>query len=162
VSLALQTFSDGGARGNPGPAAVGVVLCDEHGKVVLEASQAIGNRTNNQAEYEALLLALELAHQHKARRLRCYADSELLIYQLQGSYRTKDAQLKTLAEKVKSLAAHFESITYKQVPRSHPMITRADYLLNQTLNRNRAKAPHKTIMGRATAVKDDYVQEELF
>src|SRR5882762_5031526 len=141
MSLLLHTYSDGGARGNPGPAAIGVVLCDERGKIVHEASKSIGHRTNNQAEYEALLFALQLARQRKARRLRCHADSELLIYQLQGSYRIKDAGLKTLSEKVKSLASEFESVTYRQIPREHPMIARADKLLNQTLNRIRAKAP---------------------
>src|SRR5205823_5485938 len=101
MSLTLQTYSDGGARGNPGPAAIGVVLCDEQGQVVAEASQTIGHRTNNQAEYEALLLALDLAYERKAKRLRCHADSELLVYQVQGLYRIKNLELKALAEKVK-------------------------------------------------------------
>src|ERR1043165_5364702 len=110
MSLTLTTYSDGGGRGNPGPAAIGVVICDEAGNVVEEASRTIGHRTNNQAEYEAMLLALQLAHQRKAKRLKCHADSELLIYQLQGSYRIKDLALKALAEKVKPLASQFESI----------------------------------------------------
>src|SRR5216683_2982997 len=139
--LTLQTYSDGGARGNPGPAAIGVVLCDEHGKVLQEASRTIGERTNNQAEYEALLLALDLALQRKAKRLRCHADSELLVYQIQGHYRIKNLELKALAEKVKSLVARFESVIFKQIPREHPMIARADKLLNQTLNKAKAKAP---------------------
>ncbi|OGR89111.1 MAG: hypothetical protein A2992_01320 [Elusimicrobia bacterium RIFCSPLOWO2_01_FULL_59_12] len=152
----LTTYSDGGARGNPGPAAVGVVLCDEQGNVLHEASRTIGERTNNQAEYEAMLLALGLARQHKARRLRCFADSELLIYQMQGVYRIKDSHLKALAEKVKSLAMEFDSVVFQQVPRSHPMITRADWLLNQTLNRAELK-------GRARpAGKAPTKQGELF
>jgi ribonuclease HI len=155
MSLTLQTYSDGGARGNPGPAAIGVVICDEHGKVLQEASRTIGDRTNNQAEYEALLLALELAYQHKAKRLKCHADSELLVYQIQGRYRIKNVELKALAEKVKSSTARFESVTFKQIPREHPMIARADKLLNQTLNKAKAKAPPKPI-------KAEYTQEELF
>jgi ribonuclease HI len=155
MSLTLQTYSDGGARGNPGPAAIGVVICDEHGTVLDEASRTIGDRTNNQAEYEALLLALDLAYERKARRLRCFADSELLVYQVQGVYRIKNLELKALAEKVKSSAARFESIVFKQVPREHPMITRADKLLNQTLNKARAKAPAKPFAR-------DLTQEELF
>src|SRR5260370_31402158 len=101
MTRTLQTYSDGGARGNPGPAAVGVVLCDKRGKVLQEASKTIGDRTNNQAEYEALLMALDLAHQRKAKHLKCHADSELLVYQLQGVYRIKNVELKLLAEKVK-------------------------------------------------------------
>ena len=164
MTLTLQTYSDGGARGNPGPAAIGVVLCDAQGKVLEEASKTIGERTNNQAEYEALLLALQLARQRKARRLRCHADSELLIYQLQGVYRIKDAHLKTLAEKVKSLAARFDSITFLQIPRSHPMITRADKLLNQTLNKaSRLRQGYGGQGAKAAPRKDATpVQEELF
>src|SRR4051794_17098185 len=124
--MTLTTYSDGGARGNPGPAAIGVVLCDPDGQVVQEASHTIGHRTNNQAEYEAMLLALQLARDRKATRLHCFADSELLVFQLRGIYRIKDVHLKALSEKVKSLAAGFESVIFKQVPREHPMIARAD------------------------------------
>jgi ribonuclease HI len=150
--LTLQTYSDGGARGNPGPSACGVILCDEKGTVIQEASASLGHRTNNQAEYEGMLLALELARQKNARRLLCFSDSELMIYQIQGSYKIKNDALKLLAEKVKSLASQFESITFQQVPRSHPMIARADKLLNQTLDRMKATAP----------LKDAPKQEDLF
>ncbi|SRR5258708_11537235 len=155
MTLTLQTYSDGGARGNPGPAAIGAVICDEHGKVLDEASRTIGERTNNQAEYEALLLALDLAYQRKAKHLKCFADSELLVYQVQGVYRIKNVELKALAEKVKFSASRFESVTFRQVPREHPMIARADKLLNQTLNKAKAKAPPRPI-------KTGYAQEEFF
>ncbi|HVO33324.1 MAG TPA: ribonuclease HI family protein [Elusimicrobiota bacterium] len=140
MALALQTFSDGGARGNPGPAAIGVVLCDERHKVVHETAECIGQATNNQAEYRAMILALTLAHERGATRLECHADSELLVFQLQGRYRIKDFHLKSLAEKVKSLASRFESIVFRQIPRESPMIARADKLLNQALNRAGATA----------------------
>jgi len=139
----LVTYSDGGARGNPGPAAIGVVLCDEQGQVVFETARCIGDATNNRAEYQAMILALESARDLKATRVRCFADSELLVFQLQGVYRIKDLRLKALAEKVKSLASHFEHIAFQQVPREHPMISRADKLLNHALNRARAAAPRR-------------------
>ena len=139
----LHTFSDGGARGNPGPAAIGVVLSEPGGKIVAETAECVGEMTNNKAEYRAMLRALELARAHKARKLLCHGDSELLIFQLQGLYRIKDAGLKVLAEKVKSAAGAFEVVTWKQVPREHPMISRADKLLNQALNRAKATAPEK-------------------
>src|SRR5580765_1593180 len=163
AGLTLQTYSDGGARGNPGPSAIGVVLCDEHGEVVEEASRTIGHRTNNQAEYEAMLLALQIAHQRKAKHLKCHADSELLIYQLQGSYRIKDLALKALAEKVKSLASQFESITFKQLPREHAMIRRADKLLNQTLDKAKREGTKKgeTVQKSSTG-PGEFVQEDLF
>jgi ribonuclease HI len=102
-----------------------------------------------------MLKALELAKARKARKLVCHGDSELLIYQIQGVYRVKDAQLKLLAEKVQSAAKGFEEIQWKQVPREHPMIARADKLLNQALNRAKAKAPIRP-------VKHEPVQGELF
>jgi ribonuclease HI len=142
--MLLHTFSDGGARGNPGPAAIGAVICDAHGNVVAETAECIGEMTNNKAEYRAMLKALELAKAHKGTRLLCHGDSELIIFQLQGRYRIKDAQLKVLAERVKSAASGFEAVTWKQVPREHPMIARADKLLNQALNRAKAYAPPKT------------------
>ena len=132
----LHTFSDGGARGNPGPAATGVVICDEHHKVVFESARTIGFATNNQAEYRAMIWALELARERHAAKLVCHADSELLIFQLQGKYRIKDATLKELAQKAKTLAAGFELVAFRQIPRESPMIARADRLLNQALDRD--------------------------
>ena len=143
--MIFHTFSDGGARGNPGPAAIGVVICDPSGNVVKEDAECIGEMTNNKAEYRAMLKALEMAKTLNAKKLLCHGDSELIIFQLQGRYRIKDAQLKTLAEKVKSAASAFEAVTWKQVPREHPMISRADKLLNQALNRARAKASDKDV-----------------
>ncbi len=131
----LFTYSDGGARGNPGPAAVGVVLCDENNKVLFETARCIGEATNNVAEYNGMLLALQLAKERKAKRLLCHADSELLVFQLTGIYRIKNLRLKDLAEKVKSLASQFEKVTYRQIPRESLMIARADKLLNQALNK---------------------------
>jgi ribonuclease HI len=141
--MLLHTFSDGGARGNPGPAAIGYVLSDPEGNVVAEGAECIGEMTNNKAEYRAMLKALEMAKKHGGTRLLCHGDSELIIFQLQGRYRIKDAQLKVLAEKVKSAAGEFEGVIWKQVPREHPMISRADKLLNQALNRAKAHAPFK-------------------
>jgi len=153
--MIFHTFSDGGARGNPGPAAIGVVICDPSGNVVSEGAECIGEMTNNKAEYRAMLKALEMAKALKAKKLLCHGDSELIIFQLQGLYRIKDANLKILAEKVKSAAGAFEAVTWKQVPREHPMIARADKLLNQALNRAKAH-------GRPTSVSNEPDQGELF
>jgi ribonuclease HI len=137
--MILHTFSDGGARGNPGPAAIGVVLCDPEGKILHEFAECIGAMTNNKAEYRAMLKALELAKDHKGSKLLCHGDSELIIFQLQGIYRIKNPDLQTLAEKVKSAASVFDEVEWKQVPREHPMISRADKLLNQALNRAKVR-----------------------
>ncbi len=142
--MILHTFSDGGARGNPGPAAIGFVICRPGGEVIREGAECIGEMTNNKAEYRAMLKALETAKAMKATKLLCHADSELIVYQLQGLYRIKDAGLKTLAEKVKLVAVTFQEVQWKQVPREHPMIARADKLLNQALNKAKARAPAKS------------------
>ncbi len=158
MSATLHTYSDGGARGNPGPAAIGVVICDAKDNVLLEASHLIGETTNNRAEYLALLFALELAKTRKAKHLVCHADSELLIYQLQGVYKIKDPHLKALSEKVKSLAQGFESILYKQIPRESALIARADKLLNETLNRAKLKGRNRS----QTLPGGDGIQQEMF
>jgi ribonuclease HI len=146
----LHTYSDGGARGNPGPAAIGYVLAEPSGKIIAEGAECIGEMTNNKAEYRAMLKALELAKAHGAKQVLSHADSELLVFQLQGSYRIKDAGLKELAEKVKSAARSFEAVSWKQIPREHPMIRRADKLLNQALNRAKATAPLKRVQEEPT------------
>lgn len=132
--MILHTYSDGGARGNPGPAAIGVVLCDEQGQVLEERAECIGATTNNVAEYRAMLLALERAKAHGATRLLCTADSQLLIFQLQGRYRVKHPPLQVLMEKVRSAAKEFESVTWQHVRREHPMIAKADKALNKALD----------------------------
>ena len=135
--MSFRTYSDGGARGNPGPAAIGVVLCDDKDQVIEETSRSIGETTNNVAEYNAMLLALELAQKHNVQEVVCYADSELIIFQLTGVYRIKDSRMKVLSDKVREAVKNFKRVEFRQVPREHPMISRADKLLNQTLNRSK-------------------------
>jgi ribonuclease HI len=141
----LHTFSDGGARGNPGPAAIGYVVADPAGNVLKEGAECVGDMTNNKAEYRAMLKAIETAKTEGATQLLCHGDSELIVFQLQGRYRIKDVDLQALAEKVKLAAKGLERIEWKQVPREHPMIRRADKLLNQALNKINAKAPPKLL-----------------
>jgi ribonuclease HI len=133
--MMLHTYSDGGARGNPGPSGIGVVICDEYDQVLEEVAECIGHGTNNVAEYRAMILALETAKKRGATKLLCTADSQLLIFQLQGIYRVKHPSLQALMEKVRSAAKGFESVTWRHVRREHPMITLADKRLNQALDK---------------------------
>jgi len=135
--MKLHTYSDGGARGNPGPSGIGAVVCDEKDQVLEVTAECIGHGTNNVAEYRAMILALSLAKKHGATQVLCTADSQLLIYQLQGIYRIKNLALQELAERVRSSAKGFESVTWRHVPREHPMITLADKTLNQALDNER-------------------------
>ena len=139
MAFDYHTFSDGGSRGNPGQAACAAVITDAQGKILKESAKLLGVTTNNVAEYNGMLLALELAQELRAHRVLCTSDSQLIVFQLQGIYRIKDLRLKTLAEKVQSLAKGFTQVQFRQVPRSHPMIARADAVLNQAMDRARHK-----------------------
>jgi ribonuclease HI len=102
-------WSDGAARGNPGPAGAGAVLKKPSGEVLAEVSGFLGHTTNNVAEYKALLMGLERALALGIRRIEVRADSELLIKQLRGEYRVKDEKLKLLFAEAKALLARFAS-----------------------------------------------------
>lgn len=129
-----KIFSDGGARGNPGPAAIGVLVCDERGNVLREYEEVIGEATNNIAEYRAVIRGLELAHEWGLGEVDYFVDSELVARQLSGQYRIKTPHLKDLFLQVKEKERNFQKVVYTQVPRTHDKIKRADRLVNQALN----------------------------
>ena len=129
-----KVFSDGGARGNPGPAAIGVLVCDGHGEVLREHQEVIGEATNNIAEYRAVLQGLELAHELGFEEVEYFVDSELVARQLSGQYRIKTPHLKDLFLRVKEKERNFQKISYTHVPRTHEKIKQADRLVNQALN----------------------------
>jgi ribonuclease HI len=127
-----RLFTDGGARGNPGPAAIGAVLYDEQKQEVAHIKKYIGNTTNNQAEYRALLAGLELALKHGITSIHCYLDSELVVKQIQGLYKVKEVSLKPLADEVRILRSKFSSFSIEHVARKYN--ARADALVNEALD----------------------------
>jgi lactoylglutathione lyase len=139
MSQQLKLFSDGGARGNPGPAAIAFVAQNALGQTIKTDTCYVGVRTNNQAEYEALLLALNYAAEQKAQEVTCHIDSELVAKQLNGQYSVKNAELQQLNQKVKALKASFKKIAFVNVPREHPQIQWADSLVNKTLDAQASK-----------------------
>ncbi len=130
----LRIYSDGGARGNPGSAAIAFVALNEQGEIVKSNSRFIGIRTNNQAEYEALLMALQFAIEVGIEEVVCHLDSELVVKQLNGQYSVKDHELQQLWRKVIQLKGCFKKISFVNVPREHPQIQVADELVNETLD----------------------------
>ena len=110
-------FTDGVAEPNPGPAAIGATIKDEQGKLITSISQPIGRATNNQAEYRAVIAALESAISLGASQVDMYSDSELVVRQINGRYRVKNASLKPLYQKVKQLQNQLEGFTITHVPR---------------------------------------------
>lgn len=127
-------YTDGGARGNPGPAAIGFVLTGIGSMPVLY-KEYIGTGTNNQAEYKALLAGISRAKKEGVKELQCYLDSELVVKQVRGEYRIKNEELKTLADEIKKLLPAFASVTFQHVPRSKNAA--ADKLVNEALDAQR-------------------------
>jgi ribonuclease HI len=134
LSQRLMIYTDGGARGNPGPAAIAFIATDVEGATVKADSRFIGIHTNNQAEYMALLMALQFAADTKAQELICHLDSELVAKQLNGQYSVKNFELQKLNAQVRCLLGCFKKISFVNVPRSHPQIARADGLVNSVLD----------------------------
>jgi ribonuclease HI len=130
--------TDGAARGNPGPAAFAFVI-RQHGRTPHEEAGLLGQTTNNIAEYTALVRALERAHAMGAKRLLVQSDSELLVKQMNGQYRVKNAQLFELYEQARGLYHHFEQVVIRHVPRSKN--SEADRLCNEVLDGARAPGP---------------------
>ena len=123
---------DGGARGNPGPAAIGVVLRRPGGEVLEEVGERIGHATNNVAEYKALLRGIELALAHGAGELELIGDSELVVRQIEGRYKVKDAGMKELHAEAKGALGSFASWSIRHVRRAEN--ADADRLVNQALD----------------------------
>lgn len=123
---------DGGARGNPGPAAVGVVVRDAGGEVLEEVGERIGEATNNVAEYRALLRGIELATGHGATELELIGDSELVVRQVEGKYKVKNAGIKPLHAEVKGALRDVDSWSIRHVRRAEN--ADADRLVNQALD----------------------------
>jgi len=131
--------TDGGSRGNPGPAGIGIVLTDSNGRVVATARRFIGEATNNVAEYIALIEGLALAKAHGATRLRCRLDSELVVRQLNREYKVKDAALQRLFVQAWNVAGSFHRVTFEHVSREKN--ESADALVNQALDEAEKKRP---------------------
>ena len=126
---------DGGARGNPGPAAIGVVLRNGDGSIVEEVGETIGEATNNVAEYRALLRGIELAAARGAEEVELIGDSELIVRQVEGRYKVKNAGMKKLHEEVKRALRGFDSWSIRHVRRAEN--ADADRLVNEALDGER-------------------------
>jgi ribonuclease HI len=128
----VVVYVDGGARGNPGPAGIGVVVTDERGIELARANDFIGEATNNEAEYHALLLGLALASQLGAREVEVVNDSQLVARQISGEYRVKKADLKPLHAQALARLRAFERWQVRSVPREQNEV--ADGLVNEAID----------------------------
>ena len=130
----LTIYVDGASRGNPGPAGIGIAIEDEKGITKAKISCYIGETTNNQAVYKALIMGLREAAKLKAEHVDIRTDSKLLAEQIQGNYKVRNANLRLLFQQVKQLLADFKSFTIASIPRYQNAT--ADALANQALDRH--------------------------
>jgi len=127
-----RLFTDGGARGNPGPAAYGFVLESEDGTVLAAEGEAIGTATNNVAEYSGLIAGLEKAIELHVPQVEVVSDSELMVKQMRGEYRVKNEALRELYDEATALARRLGNVEYRHVKRAHNEL--ADKLVNDALD----------------------------
>ena len=129
----LTIYTDGGARGNPGPAAIGVVIYGPGENPIKQRGKYIGNATNNQAEYKALIEGLAEAHLQGASEVACFLDSELVVRQLNGQYKVKEPELQNLITEVFRLSNKFIKVKFEHVGREKNKL--ADKLVNEALDK---------------------------
>jgi ribonuclease HI len=127
-------YTDGASRGNPGAAAIGFLVTNSQDGLLTEHAECIGLATNNEAEYRALIRGLAECARFTKARVRCVSDSELMVRQLTGRYRTKEARLRELRDEVQRAEASFGEVTYSHRPRSDSGIRRVDRLVNAALD----------------------------
>ncbi len=130
--MRAKLFTDGGARGNPGPAAYGYVLEADDGTVLAAHGEAIGVATNNVAEYSALIAGLEKAVELGVGEVEVISDSELMVKQMRGEYKIKNEALRELSLRASHLARELGAVTYTAVRREHNKL--ADQLVNDALD----------------------------
>ena len=132
--MKLILYSDGGSRGNPGPAAAGMVLKDKNSKTVLEWGEYLGVQTNNYAEYQGLILGLKKAKELGADEVECILDSELVMKQMNRIYKVKEPTLQKLFIEAYNTSAQFKKVTYRHTMRAGNK--EADKMVNEALDKN--------------------------
>jgi len=128
----IIAYTDGAARGNPGPAGVGVYIVDQHDLVLVETQRYLGEATNNVAEYQALLLALDQLEMLNAKNVIIRSDSQLMVRQLNGEYRVKNSGIRPLFQEAKIRLCEFPNVTLEHIPRDQNK--EADRLANQAID----------------------------
>lgn len=139
VGGTLHLYTDGGSRGNPGQAAIGVIVEDPvRGEVIREHYERIGVETNNVAEYRALIEGLKIVARYHPNRVVCHLDSELIVKQLNGQYKVKMPTLQVFFDEIQEIASSLSDVSYQHIPRADNY--RADRLVNKALDEH--PAPH--------------------
>jgi ribonuclease HI len=149
AAAAYRANIDGGSRGNPGPAAYGVIIRDGRGEIVAKLKKYIGRMTNNVAEYYGLIAAMDFADSHGIRAIRIESDSELLVKQMRGQYKVKSEDLRPLFERAQKMSKAFDSLRIEHVYREQNR--EADALANEALEETEGKTSGAPLAKRAEA-----------
>ncbi len=155
----LIAHSDGGARGNPGPAGYGVVIKDESGRKVAALSEYLGHQTNNFAEYQGLIAALEYAIEHGPKALKLISDSELLVRQIKGIYKVKNATLQELYGRAKELIAQLDWFSIGHAFREQNQD--ADRLANEAMDKGMGRSSGHVGFGDSPVRPSPQAQQEF-
>ena len=150
----LIAHSDGGARGNPGPAGYGVVIKDNHGKKVAGLNEYLGHQTNNFAEYQGLIAALEYALRHGPKALKLISDSELMVKQVKGIYKVKNATLQDLHARARQLIAKLEWFSIDHALREHNQ--EADRLANEAMDKGTGRVARAVLPATDSSAKQEF------
>ena len=132
--MRVQIYSDGASRGNPGPSAIAFVINTYDGKTLITHHKCVGTKTNNQAEYEALISALRAATELNAQEISVNMDSELLVKHMSGEYKVRKPELKRLWLEAAELMKGFPKVTFRHLPRTAPNMRVVDKLANEALD----------------------------
>ncbi len=130
----LSLYTDGASRGNPGPSAIAYAIYDQTGQLIEKDAKCIGRHTNNEAEYEAVLWGLHKTTERRYTSVRTFSDSQLVVKQVTGKYRTKDPRMAIYAERVRKYKEIFGSFKLASVPRENPRMKMVDSLVNKALD----------------------------
>jgi len=150
AAAAYRLNIDGGSRGNPGPAAYGVLIRDANGGVVAKLKKYIGRFTNNVAEYYGLIAAMDYAQSHGVRAIRIESDSELLVKQMRGQYKVKSADLQPLYERAQKMSKAFDSFRIDHVYREQNR--EADALANEALDETEGKPANPAAAAKSSSL----------
>ncbi len=129
----LIIYTDGGSRGNPGPAGIGAIILDEKKNLIAEISEYLGVATNNQAEYKAVVAAIKKAKELNAEEIQFYLDSQLVVEQLNGNYKVKNKDLQPLFVSIYNDSLNFKKVAYSHIPREQNK--EADSLANKAMDK---------------------------
>lgn len=130
----IKLVTDGGCRGNPGPGAIAFILFDMSGREIARGSRVVGDTTNNQAEYTALIEGLACAEEYSSGTVHCFLDSQLVVNQVKDEWKIKDDELKGLYFKVLDKESAFDKVNFTHLRRTHPAIAAVDKIVNEALD----------------------------